>query len=359
MSTSTGLVSTILVVDPPSIPGLTFRGATPGDWAALARIRNAARRADGLDEVATAESIAAEYPDTESFHLARDCLLALVDGEPVGCSFGSWVVRSGLVVGETYGDIHPDHRRRRLGTAMARTTVARFRAEATTDPRPGPRELRSFAMDNERGALALLEAEGYLPVRYGFEMRRPLAGELPLHPLPEGLEVRPVVESDYRAIFDADNEAFRDHWGSRLFDEADFQRECYGPDADPSLWVVAWDGNQVAGVVMNVVFRAENEALGIRRGWLDHVSVRRPWRGRGLAKALCARSFHVLREHGVDDAWLGVDGKNPMGALQLYEGLGFRVTRRWQALGRPLDGPAPAGWISAADAPQGETGGHP
>ena len=46
----------------------------------------------------------------------------------------------------------------------------------------------------------------------------------------------------------------------------------------------------------------------------------------------------------MDEAWLGVDGANPTGALQLYEGLGFIVTRRWQAYGRPLDGPAPAGW---------------
>ena len=76
------------------------------------------------------------------------------------------------------------------------------------------------------------------------------------------------------------------------------------------------------------------------------MSVRRPWRGRGVAKALCAASFRVLREQGMDEAWLGVDGTNPTGALQLYEGLGFCV-------GAALDGvwaaagPAGAGGLEA------------
>jgi GNAT superfamily N-acetyltransferase len=75
------------------------------------------------------------------------------------------------------------------------------------------------------------------------------------------------------------------------------------------MWRVAWDGDEVAGVVMNAIYHEENEQLGVRRGWLEHVSVRRPWRGRGLAKALCTASFAVLRERGTDEAWLGVTGR--------------------------------------------------
>jgi len=80
------------------------------------------------------------------------------------------------------------------------------------------------------------------------------------------------------------------------------------------------------------------------------VSVRRRWRGQGVAKALCSASFRVLRERGMDEAWLGVDGKNPTGALQLYEGLGFAARRRWMAYGRPLDRSAPEGWTPGAEA---------
>ena len=130
-------------------------------------------------------------------------------------------------------------------------------------------------------------------------------------------------------------------------EEADFVSRFHGPETDTSLWCVAWDGDEVVGSVQNYVFAEENATLGISRGWLDHVSVRRAWRGRGVAKALCAASFVALRERGMTEAWLGVDASNPTGALALYEGLGFHVVRRWQAFGRPMDGPAPDGWRPA------------
>ena len=49
---------------------------------------------------------------------------------------------------------------------------------------------------------------------------------------------------------DADVEAFRDHWGGVDESEAAFERFFSGPEFQPELWRVAWDGNEVAGVVM-------------------------------------------------------------------------------------------------------------
>jgi ribosomal protein S18 acetylase RimI-like enzyme len=78
---------------------------------------------------------------------------------------------------------------------------------------------------------------------------------------------------------------------------------------------------------MNFVFPEENERLGVARGWLQHVSVRRPWRRRGLAAALIAESLRALRDRGLAEAALGVDAENTTGALRLYESLGFRRHR--------------------------------
>jgi mycothiol synthase len=328
----------------PAIPGLRFRRATPDDWPALADVVNRARRADGVEEVHTAESWANEWPESAMFHLERDMLLAEVDGELVAQAAGYLVARDGTLVAESFGAVVPEHRRHGIGTALYRATHARLGAEAAADPRPGPRERRSYALDDEVSDRALFDANGYVPVRYGFEMRRFLTGALPDHALPDGIELRPVTEDQWRAIFEADNEAFRDHWGYREPDDSDFIARFSGPETDTSLWCVAWDGEEVVGSVQNYVFAEENAALGISRGWLDHVSVRRAWRGRGVAKALCATAFRVLRDQGITEAWLGVDAANPTGALALYEGLGFNVVRRWQAYGRPLDRPAPPGW---------------
>jgi len=327
-------------------PGLAYRPATDADWPAIADVLNAARRADGADEVRTPESLASEYA---ALVMSRDVVIAERDGAPIGYGAGQVMERSAALVGELTGAVHPEHRRRGVGTGLLRRTRDRAVAQMDADPRPLPRELRSYALDVETGVIAMLTAEGFAPIRFGYEMRRPLTGEIPVYPMPAGLELRPVVESDYRRIWEANEEAFLDHWGHRAATEEDFREMCFGPDMTPALWCVAWDGDQVAGVVMTAIFRDENEQLGIARGWLDRVSVRRPWRGRGVAKALCAQSFRVLREQGMVEAWLGVDGSNPTGAVKLYEGLGFTVARGWKAYGRPVDAPAPAGWQTAGD----------
>jgi mycothiol synthase len=335
----------------PLIPGLSFRAADPGDWDAMADLMNRAHAADGVDERQTGQELAAEHARLDDFDVRRDILVADVDGAILGYGVAYRVVRDGVLAGEMWGSVDPKFRHRGLGTALFEQSRARLAHELADDPRSGPRELRSFAMDLEVSDRALLADRGFAPIRYGFEMRRFLTGVLPERALPDGIEIRPVTPDQHRAIFEADDEAFSDHWGHRAAGEGDFRTMFHGPNVDTSLWCVAWDGDQVAGSVMNGIFALENAELGVRRGWLEHVSVRRAWRGRGVAKALCAASFRVLRERGMDEAWLGVDGANPTGALALYEGLGFHVARRWQAYGRPVDGPAPDGWQSAADGP--------
>ena len=128
------------------------------------------------------------------------------------------------------------------------------------------------------------EAMGYRRIRYSFEMRRPLDEPIPPAPLPEGLELRPVRPEDHRRIWDANAEAFQDHWEAAQRTDADFARDFADPDLDTSLWRVAWDGDEVAGVSMNEIFAEENERLGIKVGWIGQISVRRAM-ARGGASA--------------------------------------------------------------------------
>ena len=167
-------------------------------------------------------------------------------------------------------------------------------------------------------------------------MVRPLSEPIPEAPLPDGLEVRPVVESDHRRIWDADIEAFRDHWEAAVRTEEDYLGWFATPEIDTSMWRVAWAGDEVAGSVMTFIFPEENARLGVKRGWLEHISVRRPWRKHGLAGALIAQSLHVLRDRGMDEAALGVDAENVSGALRLYERFGFRRYRMGISYRKPL-----------------------
>ncbi|MDQ3493272.1 MAG: GNAT family N-acetyltransferase, partial [Chloroflexota bacterium] len=246
----------------------------------------------------------------------------------VGFGQASRQVRDGIAVYWSFGTVLQDYRRRGLGRAILRANEARDREVSTRFEDVGGRAFASWVDDKEVGAKELLAAEGYEAARYGYVMRRTGLTDVPDVPLPDGLELRPVTPEEHRTIFEADDEAFRDHWGHRDASEEDFVARYAEPELDTSLWRVAWDGEQVAGSVMSYIWRSENEDLGIRRGWLEHIAVRRPWRRRGLARALIASALVGLRDAGMDEAMLGVDTENLTGALGLYESMGFEVSDR-------------------------------
>jgi len=319
----------------PSAEGITiarlgFRrfAADDADYEALARLIGTASVADGLDYVPSVAGLRNDFEHVADFDPREDVLLAEVDDALVGFGQVQRDVRDGRPVYWTFGTVLPAYRRHGLGRAIVRANERRLREIGRRFGEEEGRTFASWADDQQSGTRELLTSEGYEPIRYGFSMRRPDLEELPEAPLPDGLEVRPVLPEHHRAIFDADDEAFRDHWGHRDATEEDFAARYGDPDLDTRLWRVAWDGEQVAGSVMSYIWRSENEALGVRRGWLERISVRRPWRQRGLARALIVSALEGLRDAGMNEAMLGVDAENPTGAVRLYESVGFREKDR-------------------------------
>ena len=154
--------------------------------------------------------------------------------------------------------------------------------------------------------------------------------------MPEGIEVRPVKSEHLRAIWEAEVEGFKDHWGEWQTEEGDYERWLNRPIFQPDIWQVAWDGDQVVGMVRNFISEAENTRYGRLRGYTEDISVRRAWRKRGVARALIARSFALLKELGMTEAALGVDAENPNGALQLYESMGFKQDKVYTSYRKPL-----------------------
>jgi mycothiol synthase len=321
---TTNATADIVVPNAPRIPGLRFRLLRDdADYTPLAALLADAHLADDVEWIPDAASLKVDYENLADFDPRRQLFLAEVDGRLV--AFGRFLreLRDDTVVYITQGNVHPDYRRRGLGRAILRYNVDRLVEMAASRADAEQRVFGAWATQGEVGARALLESEGYRAIRYGFAMRRPTLADLPAAPLPAGIEIRAVSEADHRAIVDADNEAFRDHWGHREATDEDFRALFGQPDLNTDLWRVAWDGNEVAGSVLTFVFGAENAALGVKRGWLERISVRRPWRRRGLAKALIVSALAGLRDAGMTEAMLGVDAENPNGALQLYETLGF------------------------------------
>ena len=340
MSTLDAPALEVRLPDDPGIPGLHFRRfAGDADWAPMAAVRRETALEDKDDEIPTPEQLRIGTMAKPGFSIDRDLLIAEVDGEVVAWCHGTKSIRDDHPVHFLFGSVRPDWRRRGIGRALFRWNVRRAKASAAAEPEfAGPTAvLGCWASEFEPGARALYESEGFKVTRYAFTMIHRRVQEAEPIPMPEGLELRPVTPDQHRAIFDADDEAFRDHFEHRAATEADFVATFSMPDLDTSLWQVAWDGDEVAGSVQTWIWKEENEAVGVKRGWLESVSVRRPWRRRGLARAMIAASLVDLRKRGMEEALLGVDAENPTGALELYKGLGFEVKIRAMSYRKPLE----------------------
>lgn len=329
----------LFLPDTPAIAGLTFRPFRDddADYAVVVDLTNAYFEANQTGEVITLDWLKNFYRNSSNFDPQRDVLVAEVDGQPV--AYGRrWnrQLDDGTRLYLNIGCILPEWSRRGIGRAMLRQGEAHLRAIAAAQPDTGPRYFQSFAADTEIAADALLRDEGYEITRNFFEMVRPDLANIPDLPLPAGLEVRPVTPDHYRAIGEALNEAFRDHWGHSEATEEEHQRWLNSPHFQPHLWQVAWAGDEVAGVVLPYIDADENAHFKRLRGWPDPICVRRPWRKLGLASALIARSLRVLKEHGMTEAALGVDTQNLSGALRIYERLGFQPVKRFGSYWKPM-----------------------
>ena len=332
---------TITVADEPEVPGLVFRGFRgEADFAAMLAVIEASKEADGTERTDSLEDIARNYQHLHNSDPYQDMVFAEVDGKVVGYGRVWWSQAvNGKRIYSSFAFLKPAWRHKGIRRAMLRHNERRSRQIAADHPQDGERWLEGWTSATEEHWESLLVDEGYQPVRYAFDMVRPDLENIPDLPLPEGLEVRPVPPEQYRAVFDAAKEAFRDSWefSEDWFSEEDFEAWQQESTFQPELWQVAWDGDQVAGMVQNFVNEAENKEYGRQRGYTEGICVRRPWRRRGLARALIARSFRVIKDLGMTEAALGVDAENISGALHLYKSMGFGVVKRYTTYRKPMD----------------------
>jgi mycothiol synthase len=175
---------------------------------------------------------------------------------------------------------------------------------------------------------ALLLRHGYTLSRYSLRMQVEF-GEQPQAPpaWPAGITVRTAQPGDERAIYEADMEAFADHWGflaSPYEEWLHFAKKVN--QFEPDLWFLAVEGDEIAGICLCVSSRPEDQQMA----WVDTLGVRRPWRRRGVGEALLRHSFVEFQRRGKRRAALGVDAQSLTGATRLYERVGMSRVRQYE-----------------------------
>ncbi len=302
--------------------GYTLRPAIDADLDDVVRLIDDADRALGLDPDPIREYLTWIWhiPSTD---LGRDTRLVLKGSEVAGYAHGMWTPEEGGPL-DCRIRVHPNH----LGRGIGSWALAWGEALAAER---GSEGVRAQAADRDVGGRALLTSRGYVRVRSFFTMGRNLSPEEEPGSAPAGVTIRAFETGrDERALHEVNEASFADHWGFRSIPYATFEAGMYGAEGwDPSLAHLAQVDEEVVGHVVALSFAGDGEVilLGVVPGW----------RGRGIAKALLRRAFAELAKRGHHEVRLGVDARNPTGAVALYESVGMTPYRSYDMfdLGTP------------------------
>lgn len=309
-------------------------GALPTGYSAL---RPTMEDADALADLVNTCSIA-------------DCGLAALNAEQIRAMWqlpghrldaddvivvgpdGAFVAAAAQLSLEPYTDIqaigvvHPGHLGRGIGSWLVDQVEERAAHYRALAPAGHPVMLRTQTWSGNKRAAELLTLRGYRLERVFRIMQIDFDPQAPLPEVhvPDGIVIRTFVRGqDEELAWLAAEESFRDHWNhhdvpletwtSMLIDTQE--------SFDPTLWWLALDGDDVAGVALCDATAPGDPDYGL----VSILGVRRPWRGRGLAKALLATTFNEFQRRGRRGVRLGVDSESPTGANLLYERAGMHA----------------------------------
>jgi ribosomal protein S18 acetylase RimI-like enzyme len=176
-----------------------------------------------------------------------------------------------------------------------------------------------------------LERRAFGLVRHSHRMEIDLAEPTAEPSWPDDIELRTYREGDDRVFYDLEIETFADSWepAEETFEE--WSHWMLEPPAFvPELWFLATAHDEPAGFAICHPHPARGEL-----GWVRMLGVRRPWRRRGLGRALLLHAFSELCGRGFGRVGLGVDAESLTGANVLYERAGMHVVARFDIYEKP------------------------
>ena len=293
--------------------GYTTRVPAHEDAKAVADLISACQIADtGTSDMSVEELL----DDWHTLDLAEEAVVVIAQNGTIAAYAD--VFNRSFVIASVYGYVHPDHREVGLGSYLV-AWGERWTRDHTPQAQANARVVVQHYINsaNEAGR-RLLEYSGYTPVRGIYVMETTLDEAPPPPNWPPDISVRTFVpEQDERAAYEAVEDAFRDLWGRPRNPFERFVRETQKESFDPSLWFLATDGDEIAGLTLCKTLAGE--------GWVDVVGVRRPWRNRGLGLALLRHAFTEYHRRGTHRVSLSVDAESITGAPRLYGRAGMSV----------------------------------
>ena len=251
----------------------------------------------------------------QGLNLEDDACIAYLDNEPAGYAE--------LLEGDSPYIYIAD----RLNIDLAFQLLMILEGKVSSQKK-GKVNLFTRVSEKNRTLLQLFASNGYHS-NLSFLIMEVTLDEPPPPPLwADGISVRTFVKGqDEESTYRADEEVAEDKaYHDRLSYEAWVKRMRMDTEAfDPSLWFLACEGRsaEIAGVALNLYDQQSNT------GWVDHLSVRRAWRNRGIGKALLLHSLAEFYWRNIRHVKLSLDSKSLTHAPRLYESVGMKTVQQY------------------------------
>lgn len=312
---------------------ITIRPATLDDIAIIIALIERRNKELGIEPDNSEEEWRNDFT-APGFNLQTDTRLAFTrGGELVGYVSVDHQRHTHIWMGL---EVRSDYREGELEDALYHWAEERAREHIALAPEGLRVTLSSWTDMRYTARQRLLDRHGFTLVRRFYRMEIKLAEQPPQPQWPTGIRVQNFQSGMERAVFDADNEAFRDHWGFMEMDYDEWAHHAFNPHTfDSSLWLLAMDRDQIAGFALCAREEAQE---GGYEGWVHTLGVRRAWRRRGIAEALLYEAFNTFYQREIPNVLLGVDASSLTGATRLYERVGMSAIReflRFQKVLRP------------------------
>ncbi|MEN5072417.1 GNAT family N-acetyltransferase [Isoptericola cucumis] len=316
---------------------VVLRGHRPGDLQALAELTAVAMPRDVVSEEWLAENVLLDVNfDPDGLVVAAD----QETGQRLGFVYAVVAARgvpadpaAGFL---TIGCVHPDHRRRGIGTRLLRRATEHLAARGATSVTyagyPQAYFLPGLDVDTYPEAAALLAAHGFA-TRY---TAAAMTLDLDAYAMPASVRdlVRARTDEGYRlgvATYDDLPDAIEfasrrlaPDWGLAIRDSV--LRHGQGPGR---VLLARDPAGDVVGVSTYGAYRGLRERFG-------PIGVDESRRGTGLGRALLHLTLTRMRAEGAHSAWFLWTGEDsPAG--HLYRSTGFDVVRRFEVMRAPLD----------------------
>ena len=216
--------------------------------------------------------------------------------------------------------IHPAHRRRGLGLALALATLAQ----------EGALPVRLWAHGDLPAAARLATVAGFRRTRILWQMRRSLRDAVAEPQLPAGVSLRAFIpgqdEDDWLGV---NARAFASHPEQGKWTRADLAHREAAPWFDPGGFLLAERGGHLAGFHWTKIHKPGSGQAGNGTSDPDEplgevyvIGVDPAEQGTGLGRALTLAGLRHLQGREIPAVMLYVDGENAA-AIRLYSSLGF------------------------------------